>query len=86
MTPLDKQYVGLAGIVTKTGTGTVTGDFCKIHCITAVGFTALVNNKETGDSLVGVAIPAGTILFGKFSSFAVAASQTVQAYTSATLA
>jgi len=85
MTPQDKQLFGAAGCVNETGTTAVTGEFCKIVCLTATTFAALSDDLATGDALTGIALPAGTELVGRFSGFTLT-SGAVRAYNAAKLA
>ena len=46
-----------------------TGKFGAVQCITATEFTALTAaNIEDGDLLIGYTIPAGTVLYGEFTT------------------
>lgn len=70
-----KNQSGLNGGVLAT-TGTITGDFNAIQFITDASFTSISGNV-TG--LAGVTIPAGTILYGRYSSITIS-SGTIIAY------
>ena len=64
-----RQSAGAAGFVVETGTTAVTGDFCEIHVLEAATFSLITEAKTSGDAMTGFAIPAGTLLKGKFSAF-----------------
>lgn len=71
--------------LTKSTTGAnvpTTGDyFFRIDVIAATTFSALTDaSANTGDALTGVAIPAGTTLYGRFSTFNINAGGLVRAY------
>lgn len=62
--------LGQNGAVFESGTTALTAQkiYC-IHCITATVFATLTNDPAwTGDTFTGVSIPAGTMLFGRFSA------------------
>lgn len=80
----EKQNYGEAGIVNETGTTAITGDFCRIQCLTATTFALLTDSLASGGALTGFAIPAGTELQGKFTAFTLT-SGAVRAYKSARL-
>lgn len=80
----EKQEHGLAGSVNETGTTAVTGDFYRIDCLTASNFSLLTDALASGDAITGLAIPAGTSLFGRFSAFTLT-SGAVRAYKAAPL-
>lgn len=65
----DKESAGLFGVVTETGTSDVTGSFAQIHCLTATTFNTLTEVGPVSDAMTGFAIPAGTVLYGRFSFF-----------------
>ena len=78
----EKQSFGLAGSINETGTTAVTGvDVCSIVCLTATTFATLTDTLATGDALTGIALPAGTTLYGKFTAFTLT-SGAVRAYKS----
>ena len=83
ITPQDKQSFGEAGCVYETGTTAVTGDFCALQCLTNTVFSALTNTIRSGDAITSLTLPAGTVLYGKFSAFTLT-SGAVCAYKSAT--
>lgn len=82
--PYDKQSFGEAGCVVVTGTDEVTGDFCAIHILEATTFTTITNILASGDALTGFSIPAGIVLYGKFSDFELLSGKVI-AYKSAPL-
>ena len=62
--------LGQNGAVFESGTTALTSQkiYC-IYCITATVFSTLTNDPAwTGDTFTGVTIPAGTMLFGRFSA------------------
>ena len=65
----NKQASGAGGFVVETGTTAITGDFCEIQVLEAANFALLTEARSTGDVMTGFAIPAGTILKGKFTAF-----------------
>ena len=69
MNLFDKEAAGLFGVVTETGTTAITGEFAMIQCLTATTFSLLTENTATSDAMTGFAIPAGTVLRGRFSAF-----------------
>lgn len=82
ITPQDKQAFGEAGCVYETGTSTVTGDFCALQCLTNTVFSAITNTIGSGDAITSLTLPAGTVLYGKFTTFTLT-SGAVCAYNSA---
>lgn len=82
MTTYERQELGLAGSINETGTTAHTGlDVAEIHCLTATTFAALEDSLATGDAITGVALPAGTVLRGRFTAFTLT-SGAVRAYKS----
>ena len=69
MTLFEKESAGLFGVVTATGTDAVAGDFALIQCLTATTFDVLTEPNRSGTAITALALPAGTILRGKFSAF-----------------
>lgn len=65
----NKQASGAGGILVETGTTAQTGDFCEIQVLEAANFSLLTEARSSGDTMTGFAIPAGTILKGKFTAF-----------------
>lgn len=62
--------LGQNGAVFESGTTALTNQklYC-IHCITDTVFSTLTNDPAwTGDTFTGVTIPAGTMLFGRFTA------------------
>lgn len=62
--------LGQNGAVFESGTTALTSQkiHC-IHCITDTVFSTLTNSPAwTGDTFTGVTIPAGTMLFGRFTA------------------
>lgn len=80
----EKQEHGLAGSVNETGTTAVTGDFYRIDCLTATTFALLTDALASGDAITGIALAAGTRLYGRFSAFTLT-SGAVRAYKAAPL-
>jgi hypothetical protein len=52
--------------------------------LTATTFAALTDSLATGDALTGVALPAGTVLRGRFTAFTLT-SGAVRAYKAASV-
>lgn len=86
MTPyLDKQNAGLGGVIYETGTTALTGlDVAFIDCLTETTFATLTNTLATGDAITGIALPAGTRLYGKFTAITLT-SGNIAAYKSVPL-
>lgn len=76
-----KNLKGEAGNTNETGTTARTGgDWGALHCLTDTVIASYTDALETGgDSLAGVTLPAGTILYGQFSAFTLT-SGAVRAY------
>ena len=78
----EKQFYGLRGNINETGTTAHTGvEVSEIVCLTQTVFAALTDEltDSTSDSLVGVTLPAGTVLKGYFTAFTLT-SGAVRAY------
>jgi len=88
MSLYDKQTFGASGNITLTSAeGAVTGDFCRIQCVTAVTFTTLTDDVQLAGSasVTAPTYPAGFELNGKFSAITVATG-TVRVTQSAAIA
>ena len=59
---------GQGAVRYTTDTSAVTGEFAQIMCLTTTTFSVLTRTNATG-SLVGVALPAGTLLIGPFTAY-----------------
>lgn len=69
------------GVVTESGTTSVTGDFYAIQVLVAATFTTFTENAASGDAMTGFAVPAGTTLYnGKGITAFTMSSGTVRAY------
>lgn len=69
MTRFAIQDSGEPGIIYETGTTDLTGlNVHRIDCLTATTFSTLTNAYATGDAITGIALPAGTVLRGKFTA------------------
>lgn len=75
--------MGERGGVVETGTTAVTGDFSAIQCLEDTVFALLTRPDFTGDTLVGVTITAGTILYGYCTAFTLTSGKVI-AYTRTT--
>lgn len=67
---------GEGGGVYISGTETVNGDFDTILCLTAA-VADLTASNLTGDSIAAVEIPAGVVLWGKFTAITLASGAVV---------
>lgn len=66
---LDKQNAGLGGVIYETGTTALSSiDVAVIQCLTDTVFATLTNTLGSGDAITGVTLPAGTLLYGKFTA------------------
>lgn len=79
MNEFEKITLGMAGSVNETGTTAKTGLFFAITCLTDTVFALLTDQMADGDTLVGVTLPAGTTLYGRFTAFTLT-SGAVRAY------
>ena len=68
----------LNGARIVSNTAAVVGPFFAVQCLTAVVFSAVTVNYE-GQTILGITIPAGTILYGDWDGFTLT-SGTVIAY------
>lgn len=64
---MQRAELGQYGFTYESGTTARTGVFFKIHCITTTTFNTLTGNHD-GDTFTGVAFPAGTIIYGRFTA------------------
>jgi len=60
---------GEAGSVAEIGTSVVTGNFDTIFFIEDTVFASLTSSNITGDSIIGITFPKGSMLYGKISAF-----------------
>jgi hypothetical protein len=83
MDRFDKQQLGESGVIYIVTSWAIAVDIFKITTLTDTVFSALTNTLATGDSIAsgGITIPAGTDLYGKFTSIRLA-SGAVAAYKS----
>jgi hypothetical protein len=84
MTLFEKESAGLFGVVTAAGTDAITGDFALVQCLTITTFGILTEPNRTGTVITGVALPAGTVLRGKFTACTLT-SGTIRAHRSGPL-
>ena len=77
--PIDKQSFGQSGATFESGTDAVSGDFCALQVVGEAVLASLSWPELSGDSLVGVTIPAGVVIYGQISGFTLA-SGSVLAY------
>jgi hypothetical protein len=67
---LGRQALGQNGFHADGSEGsTVNGSFVALQCITEVSFATIVGSNLSGDSLTSFLLPAGTIIYGVFTSF-----------------
>lgn len=72
-----RNLKGENGAVIRTGTTATTGDFDAILCLEDTVFASYTNILWSGDSLAGVTIPAGTVLFGHFTAFTLTSGKVI---------
>lgn len=80
--PIEKQSFGQAGAIFESGTDAVTGDFCSLQVLETATFSALTWPELSGDTLTGVAIPAGITIYGQITGFTLSSGK-VLAYNQA---
>ncbi len=68
--------LGQFGGVHESGVTAITGNFCKIQCLTATTF-ALLTGNISGDVLTGIAHPAGTIILGVFTAITLTSGEII---------
>jgi hypothetical protein len=69
-----RQALGQSGFHVDGSEGsTVNGSFVALQCITEVTFATVVGSNLSGDTLSSFILPAGTILYGGFTSFSTSA-------------
>ncbi len=73
----DNIALGQGGAVVETGTDAVTGDFAAIQFIEGGAFSSLTAPNYTGDSLVGVTLGAGTVIYGRFTGFTLSSGKVI---------
>lgn len=67
---LGRQALGQNGFwVDASGGDTITGPFVALQCLTTAEFSSLVGTNLQGDGISGNSLPAGTIIYGYFTSF-----------------
>lgn len=71
---------GEGGNTNETGTTARTGNWDTLHCLTDTVFSLLTDSLNSGgDAITGLTLPAGTLLFGRFTAFTLT-SGAVRAY------
>lgn len=65
----EKEQAGEAGATFESGTTAITGQFCRLHTVSATVFSALSWYGLDGDALTGVTIPANFELKGNITGF-----------------
>jgi hypothetical protein len=75
----ETQSFGAGGVLVETGTTPVTGNFCALQVLSTATFSAFAENNAAGDVMTGIAIPAGTVLWGHITAFTLT-SGAVRAY------
>lgn len=68
--------LGQNGAVVRTTTTATSGEFHAIHVVADAVFSALTGNYS-GDALTGVTIPAGQVLFGRFTAFTLTSGKVI---------
>lgn len=67
---LGRQALGQNGNWVDASNGDViTGPFVALQCLTTTNFSSVVGNNLQGDLINGNDLPAGTIIYGYFTSF-----------------
>lgn len=73
-----KNLKGEAGAVVETGTTAISGgDFEAIQCLADTVLASYTSSTLTGDSLAGVTLPAGTIIYARFSAFTLTSGKVI---------
>ena len=70
---------GMNGVVVTTNTGAVTGTFGAIQILEDATFSLLTETGASGQAMTGFSIPSGTVLYGVFTAYTLAAGK-VRAY------
>lgn len=70
---------GEQGVVVTTNTVAVVGGFCAVQIIADAVFSEFTEVGATGQSMVGISLPAGMVIFGTISGYTLA-SGAVRAY------
>jgi hypothetical protein len=67
---LGRQALGQNGFWVDNGSNNIiTGPFVALQCLSAVEFSILAGTNLQGDGISGNSLPAGTIIYGYFTSF-----------------
>jgi hypothetical protein len=69
--------LGQRGFIYTADTTLVEGNFAAIQIITDTVFSALTALNSTVGGLVGVTLPAGTIIYGPFTSYDLASGKVI---------
>jgi len=69
--------LGQRGFVYTDDTALVNGNFAAIQIITDTVFSVLTALNSTVGNLVGVTLPAGTIIYGPFTSYDLASGKVI---------
>ena len=69
--------LGQRGFIYTADTTLVEGNFAAIQIIADTVFSALTALKSTVGGLVGVTLPAGTIIYGPFTSYDLASGKVI---------
>ena len=79
VTPTDAGLISLGqrGFVYTDDTALVNGNFAAIQIITDTVFSVLTALNSTVGGLVGVTLPAGTIIYGPFTSYDLASGKVI---------
>lgn len=73
---VDNISLGQGGATVETGTTAVTGTFAVIQFLEGGSFAALTSNYD-GDTLVGVTMASGTIIYGRFTAFTLSSGKVI---------
>lgn len=68
--------IGQNGAVVRTTTTATSGEFYAIQVIADAVFTSLTGNY-TGDTLAGMTLTAGTVLYGRFTAFTLTSGKVI---------
>mgnify|MGYP001585132769 CR=1 FL=1 len=67
---IDKQTFGQKGASYVTDSGSATGEFCALQCLTDTAFTSVTWPELTG-TFPTVTVAAGTVIYGQITAFTV---------------
>lgn len=71
-----RNLKGEGGAVVRTGTTPATGQFDALQCIEPTVLASITSNLS-GDSLVGVTLPAGFVLYANITAFTLTSGKVI---------